>query len=147
MYHWSLDFMFKAKQNLDSVNQKKNPIWLAGGHLKVLALKINGLLSIATNNMYMKFEIPKQTWVTLQEPCHLILKLKDPICLPGGHFESGITKIYRLLPINTGNVLLNFGSDIKKLPQQTWLTLRKPCCRQMDKLIPVYPVQLRWAGV
>ena len=40
--------------------------------------------------MKFEIEIPKQTRVTLQKPCHLILKPEDPICLPGGHFESGI---------------------------------------------------------
>ena len=41
--------------------------------LKVTLMKIDRLLSIATKNMHMKFEIeiPKQTWVTLRKPCFL----------------------------------------------------------------------------
>ena len=44
--------------------------------------------------MYMKseIEIPKQIRVTLQKPCRLIRKTKDPILLPGSLSESGITK-------------------------------------------------------
>ena len=70
---------------------KKNPKWLVGGHFGSANIE-NQDLPIATNNIYMKFEIeiPKQTRVILQKPCHLILKPEDPICLPGGHFESGI---------------------------------------------------------
>ena len=41
--------------------------------LKVTSLKINKLLSMATNNIYMKFEIeiPKQTQFMLWKPCRL----------------------------------------------------------------------------
>ena len=72
MCYWCLDFIFKAKQKLESGNRK-----IQDGHqaaiLKVTLLKINRLLSMATNYMHMKFqiEIPKQTWVTLQKPCRL----------------------------------------------------------------------------
>ena len=127
--------------------------------------------------MKFEIEIPKQTRVTLQKPCHLILKPEDPICLPGGHFESGIKfigfypytqvmcycildlkfkaklkleswnqkkpilivtllKINRLLPMAAINMHMKFEIEI---PKQTWLTLRKPCHLQMDKVIPVIP--------
>ena len=41
--------------------------------LKVTSLKSIRLLSMTTINMHMKFEIeiPKQTWLTSQKPCHL----------------------------------------------------------------------------
>ena len=70
MCYWSLDLIFKAKQELESGKIQE-------GHqatiLKVTSLKINRLLPMATNNMHMKFqiEIPKQTWVMLRKPCRL----------------------------------------------------------------------------
>ena len=72
MCYWSLDLIFKAKQELESGNRK-----IQDGRqtaiLKVTLLKINRLLPMAINNMHMKFqiEIPKQTWVTLRKPCRL----------------------------------------------------------------------------
>ena len=72
MCYWSLDLIFKAKQKLESGNRK-----IQDGHeaaiLKVISLKINRLLPMATNNVHMKLqiEIPKQTWVTLRKPCRL----------------------------------------------------------------------------
>ena len=72
MCYWSLDLIFKAKQKLESGNWK-----IQDGHqaaiLKVTSLKFNRLLSMATNNMHMNFqiEIPQQTWVTIRKPCRL----------------------------------------------------------------------------
>ena len=72
MCYWNLDLIFKAKQTLESGNRI-----IQDGHqaaiLKLISLKINKLLPIATNKMHMEFqiEIPKQTWVTLRKPCRL----------------------------------------------------------------------------
>ena len=33
MFHWSLDLIFKVKLNLEAKN-KKNPIWMPGGHFE-----------------------------------------------------------------------------------------------------------------
>ena len=70
MWHWSLDLIFKAKLKLESGNQKR---WPPGGHLKVTSMKFDRPLSMATNNMHIKFEIeiPKKTWVMLRKPCRL----------------------------------------------------------------------------
>ena len=68
--YWSLELIFKAKLKLQSRNQK-----IQYGHqaaiLKAASLTINRLLPMATINMHMKFEfeIPQQTWLTLQRPC------------------------------------------------------------------------------
>ena len=72
MCYWSLDLIFRAKQELESGNRKIQDGRQAA-ILKVTSLKINRLLAMATNNMHMKFqtEIPKQTWVTLRKPCRL----------------------------------------------------------------------------
>ena len=63
----SFDLIFKAKQKLESGN-KKIQYARQAAILKVTLLKINRLLTKATNNMHMKhqIEIPKQTWVMLQ---------------------------------------------------------------------------------
>ena len=72
MCHWKLDLKFKAKLKLESGNPK-----IQDGHqaaiLRVTSLKINRLLSMATNNMHLKFEIEiaKQSWVMLRKPCRL----------------------------------------------------------------------------
>ena len=72
MWYWILDLMLKIKLRLESWNWKiqygcQAAIWI------VTLLKINKLLSIATNNTHMEFEngIPKQTWVRLQKTCRL----------------------------------------------------------------------------
>ena len=79
-----------------------------------------------TFEIEIEIEIPKQTRVTPQKSCHLIRKPQDPVCLPGGHFASGITKIYRLQPIHTGNVLLNFRYDIQSQTKVSPETIKKP---------------------
>ena len=69
--YWILDLISKAKLKLVSWNQK-----VQYGHqaaiLNVISLKINRLWPMATNNTHMKFgiEVPKQTGVTLEKPCH-----------------------------------------------------------------------------
>ena len=70
MCYWSLDLIFKAKQKLESGNRQIQDGRQAA-ILKVTSLKINRLLPMATSNMHMKFEILKQTWVTLRKPCRL----------------------------------------------------------------------------
>ena len=56
-------------------------------------LKIHRFLPTATNDMYMKFETPKQTPVMLRKPCHLqSLQMKNSIWTPGGHFENDIAE-------------------------------------------------------
>ena len=67
-----MELIIQAKLKLESRNHK-----IQYGHqvtiLKVLSLKFNRLLPMATININKKFEIesPKQTWLTLQKPCHL----------------------------------------------------------------------------
>ena len=63
--HWSLNLIFKAKLILESGHQKIQ-YGCKAVMLKLVALKINRLLTIAINNMYMKFEteITKQTSYT-----------------------------------------------------------------------------------
>ena len=61
--------------------------------------------------------------------------------------EGTLLKINRLLPMATINMHMNFGIES---PEQTWLTLRKPCCLQTDggtMWIQYTYLQLRWAGV
>ena len=99
---WNVKFEFQSQLELHSGNHAtyrvqilKNPC-LPGGHFESniaenpmhtsdvpvkfgldiqsqTKVKTNRLLSIATNNMHVKFEIeiPKQTWVMLQKPCCL----------------------------------------------------------------------------
>ena len=92
--------------------------------------------------MHMKFEIeiPKQTWLTLQKPCHLqspetgksnmtLLKLESGNQkIQYGHQAAILKvtslKINRLLPMATMNMHMKFEIEI---PKQTWLMLRKPC--------------------
>ena len=71
--HLSLELIFKAKLKLESGNQKIQ-YGNQAAILKVTSLKIYRLLPMATINMHMKFEIeiPKQTWLMLQKPCHLL---------------------------------------------------------------------------
>ena len=93
MCYWSFDVIFKAKQSPET--EKANMATILAAILKGTSLKINRLLPIDTNNMYMKFEIeiPKQALVMLQKACHLQSHdIVNPICLPGGHFESGIAE-------------------------------------------------------
>ena len=105
MCHWSLDLILKAKLKYRVWKQTKKYYSSDATILKVVAFKIHELLLIPAHNMYIKFEIeiPKQNRVTFRKPCRLIRKPKDPICLPGGYFESGIAKIDCPLPIHTGN--------------------------------------------
>ena len=65
MCYWSLDLIFKAKQELES-GKRKIQDGRQTAILTVTLLKINRLLPMAINNMHMKFQIaiPKQTWVT-----------------------------------------------------------------------------------
>ena len=68
----SLELIFKATLKLEYGNKK-----IQYGHqvaiLKVMSLKINRLLSMATINMHIQFEveIPKETWLMLRKPCRL----------------------------------------------------------------------------
>ena len=123
-------------------------------------LKINRLLSIATNNMYMEFEIEiiKQSWVTPWEPCRLIRKPKDPIWLPGGHLKVASLKMDMLLPIDTGNVLLKVGSDIQsrtkvrgwKPKNPIWPpgAIFKMTLLKINQLLPIYTsIMLQKFGV
>ena len=57
---------------LQSVNQKIQ-YGRQAAILKVVSLKINRLLPMATINMHMKFEIeiPKETWLMLRKPYRL----------------------------------------------------------------------------
>ena len=68
---WGLHLIFKAKLKLRSGNWKIQ-YGCQVANLEVTSLKIYRHLPIATNNMYMKFDIAiaKQTWVTLWKPCH-----------------------------------------------------------------------------
>ena len=56
-------------------------------------------------------------------------KSKNQIWPPGGHFDSDVLIINRLLPMTTINMYMKFEIEI---PQQTWLMLRKPCRLQTD---------------
>ena len=58
--------------------------------LKVTSLKNKMFLPTATSTRnFFETEIPKQTWVMLQKPCHLqSIQMKNPIWLPGSHFEN-----------------------------------------------------------
>ena len=69
---WSFKLIFKAKVKLESGNQKIQ-YGRQTAILKVMSLKINRLLPMATINMHMKFEIeiPKQTLLMLRKPCCL----------------------------------------------------------------------------
>ena len=84
--HLSLELIFKAKLKLESGNQK-----IQYGHqaaiLKVTSLKINRLLPIYTSIEPTKFgvDIQSQTKVRVRKP-------KNPIWLPGGHFEINIAE-------------------------------------------------------
>ena len=76
------------------VLKPKNPI------LKVTLLKINRLLPMAAINMHMKFEIeiPKQTWLTLPKPCHLLMDGQMdkviPVYPPPASLGGGIMKLH-----------------------------------------------------
>ena len=59
MCHWSLNLIFRAKPKLESGNRKSN-IASRWQILKVTSLKINRLLPIATNNMYMKLKFQSE---------------------------------------------------------------------------------------
>ena len=63
----------------------------------------------------MKFqnEIRKQTQVTLWQPYHLIETQKIQYGSQGAILKVTSLKIYRLLPIQTSNMLLKFGFDIQ----------------------------------
>ena len=83
--------------------------------------------------MKFEIEIPKQTWVTQKnkkktkkknnlsyapetklpresgnQATYSVWKPKNPIWPPGGHFESDMLKINRLLPIATNNMHMKF---------------------------------------
>ena len=113
---WSLELIFKTKLKLESGNHK-----IQYGYqvaiLKVTSLKINNFLSIATDDMHMKFGIEIQKWnqVTLRKPCCLQTdrwtdRLKDkvnlvypPSSLFGGDTMScnaGFLNIQRLVPFS-----------------------------------------------
>ena len=77
-----------------------------------LMLEIVEVLSNVLVLIYMKceIEIPIQTRVTLQKPCHLNRKSKDPICLPGGSYIYIYIYIYawKIFASHIGDI----GSDI-----------------------------------
>ena len=51
--------------------------------------KTKCFLSHSHKHTKFETEIPKQTWVMLQKPCHLqSIQMKNPIWLPGSHFEN-----------------------------------------------------------
>ena len=86
--------MFKAKLKLESGNQKFQYDHQAA-ILEVTSLKISRLLPMTIINMHMKFEIeiPKQTWLTSQKPCHLQSpETENLIWPPGGHFDNDVAE-------------------------------------------------------
>ena len=61
-------------------------------------------------------DIQNQTKVWFRKP-------KNPICLPGGHFESDVTEIASVLAIATNKTHMTLEIEIRK---QNWVTFRKP---------------------
>ena len=84
--HLSLELIFKAKLKLESGNQKIQYGCLAV-ILKLTWLKINRLLHIYISIVPLKFtvDIQSQTKVRVWKP-------KNPIWLPGSHFESDVAE-------------------------------------------------------
>ena len=84
MCSWSLDLKFKAKLKLESRTWKIQ-FGCQGAILKMILLKTNRLLSIYTIDVPLKFglDIQSQTKIRVRKP-------KNPIWLPGRHFESDI---------------------------------------------------------
>ena len=74
MCHWSLNLIFRAKLKLESGNRKSN-IASRWQILKVTSLKINRLLPIATNNVYMKFKF--QSKLELRSGNHVTYRRTD----------------------------------------------------------------------
>ena len=57
--------------------------------LKVTSLKNKNVSTHSHKHTKFETEIPKQTWVMLQKPCHVqSIQMKNPIWLPGSHFEN-----------------------------------------------------------
>ena len=70
--HWRFEFIFKPKRKVES----GNPNIQYGYQATIVimtSLKMNRLLSVATINMNMNFEIEirKQTWLMPRKPCRL----------------------------------------------------------------------------
>ena len=84
--HLSLEFIFKAKLNLESRNQKIQYGCLVA-ILKSTLPKINRLLHIYISIVLLKFgvDIQSQTKARVWKP-------KNPTWPPGGHFESDVAE-------------------------------------------------------
>ena len=81
-----MELIFKAKLKLESGNQK-----IQYGHqaaiLKLTSLKINRLLPIYISIVPMQFGVDIQSQIKVR-----VWKPRNPIWLPGGHFESDIAE-------------------------------------------------------
>ena len=84
--HWSFEFIFKAKLKLEPGNQTIQ-YGCQVTILKLTSLKIIRLLPIYISTVPLKFrvDIHSQTKVRVWKP-------KNPIWLPGSHFESDVAE-------------------------------------------------------
>ena len=72
--------------------------------------------------MKFEIEIPKQTWLTSQEPCHL-LSPETEISNMASILKMTLLKINRLLPIYISIVPMKFEVDIQS---QSKVRVQKP---------------------
>ena len=101
----------KESRNRKSQNDHQAAI------LKMTSLKINSLLPIYVSIVPLQFGVDFQSQSKVR-------------VWKGGHFESYVAEINKLLPMATINMHMKFEIEI---PKQTWLMLRKPCYyRQTD---------------
>ena len=108
MCYWSLDLIFKAKLKLESGNWK-----IQYGHQAATALTL------------------LTTWLNCGKRVIWKISNAGSQASYGYHgLELPHHGINRLLPIATKNVHMKFEIEI---PEQTWVTLRKPCCLQTDR--------------
>ena len=91
---WSLKLKFQSKLDLHSGNHAAYRVqkWkIQYGHqaaiLKMTLLKINRLLPIYITIVPLKFEVDIQSHSKVR-----VWKPKNPIWLPGGHFESDVAE-------------------------------------------------------
>ena len=87
---WSLELIFKARPKL--VRKPKNLIWPPGGHFEMTSLQINRLLPIYTSIVPLKFGVDIQSQTKVRVTKVRVRKPKNPIWLPGGHFEINIAE-------------------------------------------------------